>query len=57
MGLRGSHQAKIDEKGRLKLPSSFRADIEAIWKTPSVYLTCDDASGGRSTKSTARVAS
>ena len=45
MGLRGSHQAKIDEKGRLKLPSSFRADIESTWKTPSVYLTCDDAAG------------
>jgi len=45
VGLRGSHQAKIDEKGRLKLPTSFRADIEAIWKTPSVYLTCDDAAG------------
>jgi MraZ protein len=45
LGLRGSHQAKIDEKGRLKLPTSFRADIEAIWKTLSVYLTCDDAAG------------
>ena len=43
--LRGSHQAKIDEKGRLKLPTSFRADIEAMWKTPAVYLTCDDAAG------------
>ena len=43
--LRGSHQAKIDEKGRLKLPASFRADIEATWKTAAVYLTCDDARG------------
>ena len=43
--MRGSYQAKIDEKGRLKLPSSYRADIEARWKTLEVYLTCDDASG------------
>jgi MraZ protein len=43
--LRGSQQAKIDEKGRLKLPTSFRAYIDATWKTASVYLTCDDSSG------------
>jgi transcriptional regulator MraZ len=43
--LRGSYQAKIDEKGRLKLPSSYRSEIEAEWKTPGVYLTCDDATG------------
>jgi transcriptional regulator MraZ len=43
--VRGSYQAKIDEKGRLKLPSSYRTDIESEWKTPGVYLTCDDATG------------
>lgn len=43
--LRGSHQAKIDEKGRLKLPTSFRSYIEATWKTSIVYLTSDDSSG------------
>jgi MraZ protein len=43
--VRGSYQAKIDEKGRLKLPSSYRSEIEAEWKTPGVYLTCDDATG------------
>lgn len=43
--MRGSYQAKIDEKGRLKLPASYRADIESEWKTPAVYLTCDDAYG------------
>ena len=43
--LRGSHQAKIDEKGRLKLPTSFRSYIDATWKTASVYLTCDDSAG------------
>jgi MraZ protein len=43
--LRGCHQAKIDEKGRLKLPVSFRAYIDQTWKTASVYLTCDDAAG------------
>jgi MraZ protein len=43
--LRGSQQAKIDEKGRLKLPTSFRSYIDATWKTAAVYLTCDDAAG------------
>ena len=43
--MRGSYQAKIDEKGRLKLPSSYRSDIESEWKTSAVYLTCDDAYG------------
>lgn len=43
--MRGSVQAKIDEKGRLKLPASYRADIEAEWKTPAVFLTCDDSYG------------
>jgi MraZ protein len=43
--LRGSQQAKIDEKGRLKLPTSFRSYIDATWKTASVYLTCDDSAG------------
>ena len=43
--LRGSQQAKIDEKGRLKLPANFRAYIEATWKTANVYLTCDDPAG------------
>lgn len=43
--LRGSQQAKIDEKGRLKLPTTFRSYIEATWKTAAVYLTCDDSAG------------
>ena len=43
--LRGSQQAKIDEKGRLKLPTSFRSYIDTTWKTASVYLTCDDSAG------------
>jgi MraZ protein len=43
--LRGSQQAKIDEKGRLKLPASFRAYIDATWKTANVFLTCDDPDG------------
>jgi MraZ protein len=43
--LRASAQAKIDEKWRLKLPTSYRADIEAEWKTASVYVTCDSHTG------------
>jgi MraZ protein len=29
--LRGNHPARIDEKGRLKIPAEFRAAIEAQW--------------------------
>ena len=29
--LRGNHPARIDEKGRLKVPNGFRAAIEAQW--------------------------
>lgn len=43
--LRGNHPAKIDEKGRLKIPTPFRSYMDAEWKTPEVYVTCDDASG------------
>jgi MraZ protein len=43
--LRGSQQAKIDEKGRLKLPTNFRSYIDEKWKTAAVYLTCDDSAG------------
>ncbi|HEY8550150.1 MAG TPA: division/cell wall cluster transcriptional repressor MraZ [Vicinamibacterales bacterium] len=43
--LRGNHPAKIDEKGRLKIPTPFRTFIEAEWKTNGVYVTCDDSAG------------
>lgn len=36
--LRGRVSAKIDDKGRLKVPSAFRAFIEAEWGT-GLYLT------------------
>ena len=36
--LRGNAPAKIDEKGRLKIPSSFRAFIEASWGS-DFYVT------------------
>jgi MraZ protein len=29
--LRGNHPARIDDKGRLKVPNSFRATIESQW--------------------------
>jgi MraZ protein len=29
--LRGNHPARIDDKGRLKVPNSFRSDIESQW--------------------------
>jgi MraZ protein len=31
--LRGNHTAKIDDKGRLKVPSQFRAHIEELYGT------------------------
>jgi MraZ protein len=31
--LRGNHPARIDDKGRLKVPNSFRALIESQWGT------------------------
>ena len=36
--LRGSHPARVDEKGRLKLPSDFRAKIEEEYGT-RFYIT------------------
>lgn len=36
--LRGSAPAKIDDKGRLKVPTPFRAFIEAQWG-PEVFAT------------------
>ena len=43
--LRGNHPAKIDEKGRLKVPTAFRTFIESEWKSAAVYVTCDDSAG------------
>ena len=31
--LRGNHPARIDDKGRLKVPNSFRTIVEAQWGT------------------------
>ena len=31
--LRGNHPARIDDKGRLKVPNSFRQVVEAQWGT------------------------
>ena len=36
--LRGNATATIDEKGRLKIPSSFRADIDDAWGS-DFYVT------------------
>jgi len=43
--LRGSHQAKIDDKGRLKIPTEYRAFIVDQLETSQVYVTTDDADG------------
>ena len=36
--LRGNQKARIDEKGRLKIPAGFRADIEDSWGS-DFYVT------------------
>jgi MraZ protein len=36
--LRGNQKTRIDEKGRLKIPASFRADIEDSWGS-DFYVT------------------
>lgn len=42
--LRGRASTKIDDKGRLKVPSGYRAIIEAEWGT-ALYLTSLSSSG------------
>ena len=42
--LRGRVSAKIDEKGRLKVPSAYRAIIETQWGT-GLYLTSLSSTG------------
>lgn len=44
--LLGNSPAKIDEKGRLKVPTEFRAYIETTWGT-SLFVT-SDSDGGQS---------
>jgi MraZ protein len=49
--LRGNAPATVDEKGRLKLPATFKADLEAFAKgegaEPRHYLTSLDGKGAR----------
>jgi MraZ protein len=37
--LRGSYSAKIDEKGRLKIPNAFKATVEERHGTTGLYVT------------------
>lgn len=37
--LRGSYSAKIDSKGRLKLPNAFRESVQSQHRDTSLYLT------------------
>jgi MraZ protein len=41
VGLRGSHEAKIDDKGRLKVPSQFRDLIEPRYGTVFFITSLD----------------
>jgi MraZ protein len=44
--LRGNHPAKVDEKGRLKIPADFRAILEEKYG-PEVYVTSLDGQSAR----------
>jgi MraZ protein len=46
VGLRGSHEAKIDDKGRLKIPSQFR-DLIASRYGPVFFITSLDGETAR----------
>ena len=46
MGLRGSYEARIDDKGRLKIPSQFRDLIERSFGTV-FYITSLDGETAR----------
>lgn len=37
--LRGNYTARVDEKGRLKIPTAFRRHIEEKFTTSEVYVT------------------
>jgi MraZ protein len=37
--LRGNYTARVDEKGRLKIPTAFRRHIEEKYSTQEVYVT------------------
>lgn len=37
--LRGNYTARVDEKGRLKIPTAFRRYIEEKYISPEVYVT------------------
>lgn len=46
LAFRGNHPAKIDDRGRLKIPAEFRAQLEAHFgPMPSVFITSDDDEG------------
>ena len=37
--LRGNYTARVDEKGRLKIPTAFRRYIEEKYATSELYIT------------------
>ena len=37
---RGHHPARVDEKGRLKLPSEFKRTCEEKGYGPAFFITC-----------------
>ena len=45
--LRGNYTARVDEKGRLKIPTAFRRYIEEKYSTAEVYITSLDGDCAR----------
>ena len=45
--LRGNYPARVDEKGRLKLPTEFRAQLDEVDPTHQFYITSFDGMNAR----------
>ena len=39
---RGNHLARIDDKGRLKLPADFKRRVDEVYRSNSFYITSRD---------------
>ena len=45
--LRGSYTATIDDKGRIKIPASFKRYLDQHYGNPDFYVTSVDGEGAR----------
>lgn len=45
--LRGNYPARVDDKGRLKIPTEFRAHLDQVQPQPQFYITSFDGLSAR----------